>query len=161
MYHILARAFYAQQDTKTPLKVSIVTMIINVTLLFYLSSPERYGLSGLAIAAAITGSLEVVALAILLNKKMGNGLFTDGLFQPIFKMLAIGGATALVSYTMVALLPVDSSDQGFFPLIPKFLAICTVSSVFYGILSYFAKLQEIRPFVNKAVKLFKKPVIIQ
>ena len=76
-------------------------------------------------------------------------------------MLAIGGATALVSYTMVALLPVDSSDQGFFPLIPKFLAICTVSSVFYGILSYFAKLQEIRPFVNKAVKLFKKPVIIQ
>ena len=67
----------------------------------------------------------------------------------------------LVSYTMVALLPVDSSDQGFFPLIPKFLAICTVSSVFYGILSYFAKLQEIRPFVNKAVKLFKKPVIIQ
>lgn len=161
LYHILARAFYAQQDTKTPLKVSIVTMIINVTLLFYLSSPERYGLSGLAIAAAITGSLEVVALAILLNKKMGNGLFTDGLFQPIFKMLAIGGATALVSYTMVALLPVDSSDQGFFPLIPKFLAICTVSSVFYGILSYFAKLQEIHPFVNKAVKLFKKPVIIQ
>lgn len=48
----------------------------------------------------------------------------------------------------------DSSDQGF-PLIPKFLAICTVGSVFYGITEFFAKLQEIRPFVNKAVKLFK------
>jgi putative peptidoglycan lipid II flippase len=161
LYHILARAFYAQQDTKTPLKVSLITMGFNVFLLFYLSSPERYGLSGLAIAALITGTIEVIILFILLNKKMSGGLFSEGLFEPAGKILAIGGATAFVTYIMVNLLPVAATDQGFFPLIPKFLAITLVSLAFYVSLSYVAKLKEIRPFADKVFKMAKKPVIVQ
>jgi putative peptidoglycan lipid II flippase len=161
LYHILARAFYAQQDTKTPLKVSVITMFFNVILMFWLSRPDRYGLNGLAMAAAITGSLEVIILGVFLHKKMDKGLFGKELFEPLTKILAIGGATALLTYIMVNLLPVSSSDQGFFPLIPKFLAICIVSGSFYVILSYLAKLNEIKPFADKVLKIAKKPVIVQ
>jgi putative peptidoglycan lipid II flippase len=161
LYHIFARAFYAQQDTKTPLKVSVITMIVNIILMFYLSSPKRYGLSGLAMAAAITGATEVVILSILLNKKLDKGLFNKGLFEPVPKILAIGGATALITYIMVSILPVAADDAGFFPLIPKFLTICIVSGVSYIGLSYIAKLNEIKPFIDKALKIAKKPVIVQ
>ncbi len=161
LYHILARAFYAQQDTKTPLKISAVTMVFNVVLMLWLSSPARYGLSGLAMAAAITGSLEVIALAVFLNKKMDGGLFNKGLFEPVVRILAIGGATALLTYIMVNILPVSATDEGFFPLIPKFLTICLVSVLFYVTVSYIAKLKEIKPFADKVLKIAKKPVIVQ
>lgn len=161
LYHILARAFYAQQDTKTPLKVSASIMVVNIILMFWLSNPKRYGLSGLAMASAITGATEVIILSILLNKKLEKGLFNKGLFEPLPKILAIGGATALVTYIMVSILPVAADDAGFFPLIPKFLTICIVSGVTYVGLSYVAKLKEIRPFVDKLIKMAKKPVIVQ
>lgn len=161
LYHILARAFYAQQDTKTPLKVSVGTLIISIVLIFWLSSPKRYGVVGLAMASAIAGSIEVVIMSILLNRKLEGGLFNKGLFEPVPKILAIGGSTAFITYIMVNLLPVSASDEGFFPLIPKFLAICLVSGTFYLVVSYFAKLKEIRPFADKVMKFVRKPVIVQ
>ncbi|USN97529.1 MAG: murein biosynthesis integral membrane protein MurJ [Candidatus Nomurabacteria bacterium] len=161
LYHILARAFYAQQDTRTPLKVSILTLILSIVLIFWLSSQDRYGLVGLAMASAISGTIEVVAMSLLLNKKLHGGFLNKGLFEPLPRILAIGGATAFTTYIMVNLLPVSANDQGFFPLIPKFLTICLVSGIFYVSLSYIAKLQEIKPFVDKVIKLGKKPVIVQ
>jgi putative peptidoglycan lipid II flippase len=161
LYYILARGFYAQQDTKTPLKISCLTLIVSVVLIFYLSSPARYGIVGLAMASMIAGSMEAIVMAIFLNRKMHGGLLNKGLFEPLPRMLAIGGSTAFVTYIMVNLLPVSATDEGFFPLIPKFLTICLVSGTFYVVLSYLAKLQEIRPFADKAMKFVKKPVIVQ
>lgn len=161
LYHIIARSFYAQQDTKTPLKVSLVTMIANVFLMFWLSSPDRYGLNGLAMAAAITGSIEVIILGTLLNKKLDGKLINSDFTRGVFKILAVGGAMSFVTFFMVNLLPVSATDVGFFPLIPKFLTICAVSGGFYFILSYLVKLKEIRPFAEKALKIAKKPVIVQ
>jgi len=112
-------------------------------------------------ASAISGTIEVVAMSLLLNKKLHGGFLNKGLFEPLPRILAIGGATAFTTYIMVNLLPVSANDQGFFPLIPKFLTICLVSGIFYVSLSYIAKLQEIKPFVDKVIKLGKKPVIVQ
>jgi len=161
LYHILARAFYAQQDTKTPLKVSLMTLFLSVILIFWLSSPEKYGLVGLAMASAIAGTVEAVVMSLLLNKKLHGGFLNKGLFEPLPKILAIGGATAFVTYILINLLPVSATDEGFFPLIPKFLTICIISGTFYITLSYIAKLHEIKPFIDKLLKLVKKPVIVQ
>lgn len=161
IYHILARAFYAQQDTITPLKVSIVTMLANVFMMFYLSNPKRYGISGLAMASAITGSLEVIILGVFLNRKMKGEVFTKELVDPFLRIIAIGGATSLITYLMVSVLPLGAKDVGFFPLIPKFMVICAVSGIVYFGLSYFAKLKETEPFVNGIVKLSKKKIRVQ
>lgn len=161
LYYLLSKAFYAQQDTKTPLYISLVTMVFNVILMFYLSTPDKYGLNGLALAAAITGSLEVVALMTILHRRITGGLFNYQMINSALKMLSIGGATSVVAYTMVNIFPVAASDVGFSPMIPKFLAICSVTGIFYVALSYIAKLEEVAPFLKKVLKVSKRKIMIQ
>ena len=161
LYHILARAFYAQHDTKTPLKISIAAMIINVVLLFWLSRSDLYGLSGIALASVISGSAEVIILGFVLNRKLAGGLFTRNMLDPFIKTVIIGGLTSLVTYFMVNILPLSSRDVGFFPLIPKFLTICVVSGLAYLSLSYWAKIGDVRGLTQKALKLSKKKIVIE
>ena len=53
---VLARAFYALQDTRTPVAVAIMAVVINTTLAIQLVEP--YGLPGMALAIALAAWLE-------------------------------------------------------------------------------------------------------
>ncbi len=59
---LLTRAFYAQQNTKTPVIVSLVSIALNTALAFPLS--HLWGIQGLAIAFSFSA---IVQLAILLG----------------------------------------------------------------------------------------------
>jgi putative peptidoglycan lipid II flippase len=65
---VLARAFYARQDTLTPVLVAIGAVLVNVTLAFILVDP--LGLPGVALAIAIAAWLEAGALALLLHRRI-------------------------------------------------------------------------------------------
>ena len=67
----LAPAFFAREDTRTPVKVALVTMIVNVTLNLALSGPLAH--VGMALATAVAAWFNAAALAILLARR---GLFT-------------------------------------------------------------------------------------
>ena len=58
--HILARAFYAMQDTRTPVTWAIVAVAINVPLMVLLVGPM--GVNGLALALSISAIIEVIGL---------------------------------------------------------------------------------------------------
>ena len=58
--HILARAFYAMQDTRTPVTWAIVAVAINVPLMVLLVGPM--GVNGLALALSIAAIIEVIGL---------------------------------------------------------------------------------------------------
>jgi putative peptidoglycan lipid II flippase len=66
---VLARAFYARQDTLTPVLAAVGAVVINTTLAAILVGP--FGLPGLAIAIAIAAYLEAGALTILLRRREG------------------------------------------------------------------------------------------
>jgi putative peptidoglycan lipid II flippase len=57
---IFAPAFYARQDTKTPVKYGIITMAINMVLNLILAIPLGY--VGLALATSISGIMNAVLL---------------------------------------------------------------------------------------------------
>jgi len=67
---ILVSAFYALQDTKTPVKVAIVALVANVGLSLALMRPLRHG--GLALALSIASSVQFVLLAVLLVRRLPN-----------------------------------------------------------------------------------------
>ncbi|MGO8765883.1 MAG: murein biosynthesis integral membrane protein MurJ [Limisphaerales bacterium] len=67
--NILARAFYALGDTKTPMKISIVCLIVNLILSALLVFPLRQG--GLGIANTFTSICNVLLLFFALRKKLG------------------------------------------------------------------------------------------
>ena len=58
--HVLARAFYAMQDTRTPVTWAIVAVAINVPLMVLLVGPM--GIEGLALALSISSVIEVIGL---------------------------------------------------------------------------------------------------
>ena len=65
---VLARAFYARQDTVTPVLAAIAAVIINCTLAVVLVGPM--GLPGVALAIAIAAWIEAIALIIILARRL-------------------------------------------------------------------------------------------
>jgi putative peptidoglycan lipid II flippase len=65
---VLARAFYARQDTKTPVAAAILAVVVNTTLALAFAQP--LGLPGLALAIAIAAWLEAVVLLVLLKRSL-------------------------------------------------------------------------------------------
>jgi len=66
---ILVSAFYALQDTKTPVKVATVCLIINVVLNVVLMFPLKVG--GIALASSISSMVNCVLLWRGIHKKLG------------------------------------------------------------------------------------------
>ncbi|MBA2265528.1 MAG: murein biosynthesis integral membrane protein MurJ [Chloroflexi bacterium] len=66
--HVLTRAFYAMQDTKTPVAWAIVAVAINVPLMAMLVGPM--GVEGLALALSIAAVLEVIGLLWFLRRRI-------------------------------------------------------------------------------------------
>jgi putative peptidoglycan lipid II flippase len=64
---VLARAFYAGQDTRTPVAAAILAVAINSSLAFVLVGPM--GLSGLALAIAIAAWIEAIVLFVILDRR--------------------------------------------------------------------------------------------
>ncbi|NMA67037.1 MAG: murein biosynthesis integral membrane protein MurJ [Clostridiaceae bacterium] len=66
---ILARAFYALQDTKTPMINATIGVVINIVLNFILS--KYMGIGGLALATSISAIVTAILMFITLRKKIG------------------------------------------------------------------------------------------
>lgn len=67
--HVLTRAFYALKDAKTPVRVSLAMVSLNLTLNVILIWP--LGAAGLAWSTAISGTGQAVVLLWLLGRRSG------------------------------------------------------------------------------------------
>ncbi|MDB5179665.1 MAG: integral rane protein MviN [Candidatus Saccharibacteria bacterium] len=159
VYFISARSFYAQQDTKTPLYISLFTIALNITLAVWFTVGLGMGVQGLAWAAVIVSIVEVSILFTLMSKRI-KGLFDTPFIHAIGRMASAAGFTALVTYASVALLPLSSTDQRFFDSAPKFILITLISFTVYFFFSYLFKLKEVNPVISRIEKiLFKRPEV--
>lgn len=149
IYHIMARSFYAQQDTRTPLYISIFTIGLNIGLAIWFTQSLHMGAYGLAWAQSIVAAVEVIILMSILVKRV-QGIFTIQFWKALARMLSATGFTALVCYLLVVLMPLRSSDQNFFSVFPKFVFITGASLLFYVWVSNILRLPEPRPIIAKA-----------
>jgi putative peptidoglycan lipid II flippase len=96
---VLARAFYALQDTRTPVAAALVAVVVNVVAANALVGP--LGLNGLAAAIAIAAWLETLILVVLLRARtpeLGPGLRHLGVVM--VKTLVVAAAGALVAWLL-------------------------------------------------------------
>ena len=100
---ILLRAFYAQKDTKTPLRVACalvgVNFLLNISLLWI--PAIRQGAFGLS--TTITGSINVLILAVILRRRMGR-LGLASLLASAGRTLLATGAMAAVVWAVTGLM---------------------------------------------------------
>lgn len=93
---LLARAFYALQDTRTPVVVSISGILIAVVVDFILIKGFGFPVWGLAAAFSLAAFFQATVLFYLINRRLNKiSLFTA--MGPIFKsaMAAIGSGAIM------------------------------------------------------------------
>ena len=87
---ILASAFHAMQDTRTPVKAALVCLGVNAALNVILMFPMK--LAGIALASAIASLVNVGSLFMILERRIGGltGAFLD-FFMKLFGAGAVMG----------------------------------------------------------------------
>lgn len=158
VYFISARSFYAQQDTKTPLYISLFTISLNIALAIWFSLGMNMGVYGLAWAAVITSAIEVGILFTVMSKRI-LGLFDKPFVAALWRMISSAGFTAIITYIAVAFMPLGAEDV-FLSAFLKFMLIVGIASLTYIIVCRMFKLEEVEPILRRIQNiLFKQPKI--
>ncbi|OGM13831.1 murein biosynthesis integral membrane protein MurJ [Candidatus Woesebacteria bacterium RIFCSPLOWO2_01_FULL_39_23] len=83
---LLARAFYALHDTKTPVTVSIISILSTISADFIFIKIYGFGVWGLALALTVGSIFQSVTLFYLINKKMLHSSMLT-LIKPMVKLV--------------------------------------------------------------------------
>ena len=140
---IFAPAFYSRQDTKTPVKFGIITMVANMVFNLILAWPFSY--VGLAMATALSGTLN----AVLLYRRLAQlGVYKIQKATWLF-LIKVLVSTAVMTTAIVWLSSQLVWEESTFYV--RVLNLCTVVGV--GLVSYLVclLLVGIRPhqLINK------------
>lgn len=152
IYHISARSFYAQQNTKTPLYISFVAIGLNIILAIWFTMGLNMGVYGLAWATVLVAGLEVAILFVMMSKSI-RGLFDGAFIHAIVRMLIAAAVMGAVAYMCVVIWPLEATDKSFLASLPKFGLILIISGLCYLGISKLLKLSEADPIIEKAKKL--------
>ena len=90
---LLAKAFYAIQNTVTPVVVSIISMAINIALALCLV--QSMGVAGIALAFSVSSFINMITLLLVLHVKMG-GLEDARIIASTLKVIIASLVMALV-----------------------------------------------------------------
>lgn len=141
IYHIAARSFYAQQDTKTPLYISIFTIALNVALAIYFTTTAGMGIYGLAWAQSIVAAIEVVILFTIMSFRIPQ-LFDTVFVHALARMVSATGFMAIVTYIAVKIFALTIEDQSFMTTFPKFSMIVIISLAAYVVICQLMRISE-------------------
>jgi putative peptidoglycan lipid II flippase len=94
---LLTRGFYSLQDTRTPLKISVFQVILNLGLSLVLIRVFQH--AGLAMANSLANLVYMVLLMWYLGKKIP-GLYQGRLFKFTLAVVAAAGLMAAASYAV-------------------------------------------------------------
>ena len=146
MVEIMNKAFYAKQDTKTPLIVGICVIITNLLLCYILSS-TTLGYAGLALATALNAIINGLILTIILNKNYV-GVLNKEIFKYVLKIII----STLIMAVVVIFVNNGLShilDRGF---IKDILRVSVGAIV--GVITFFVTTNAVK--ANEFLNLIKK-----
>lgn len=147
VYHLASRSFYAQQDTKTPLYISLITIGLNIVLAILFVMNFDLDIYGLAAAQAIAAFVEVLILFVIMNKRI-NKLFDKKFVDAVLRMVIATGVMFIVTYIMVRQFNLSQIGESFFALLPPFALIVSVSFAVYLLLCKVLGIAEIKPVLD-------------
>jgi len=106
---ILARAFYALHDTKTPFYIAIVTEIINIGLVLTLIG--NFGILGLAVAFSVASVFQMLCLLFVLRARFEH--FQDraiivSIFKISFSAFLSGVGIQVIKYFIAKFVDMDT-----------------------------------------------------
>lgn len=149
---LLVRGFYALKDTKTPVLVSLVVVVLNIALSVYFILVLKFDVWSIGLANSTAAVLSAVLLFWTLHFKIGK-FDLRAVLAPFMKMLV---ATIIMGIALY--IPIKLLDQVIFDTTRtiNLLILTGISSVFalsvYVVLVWFMKVRELDTYTE----LFKK-----
>jgi putative peptidoglycan lipid II flippase len=141
--HLLIRAFYALNNTITPLVVSSLYFILTIALCWLLTTQYDLGVKGIAIALSLSGLLEMILLLILLLHKIHFDGFWE-LLSALSRTLFAGflmGVTLFVFQRLFDLYVFETSRT--IQLIQLTMIVSAMGAAVYIGLCWILKIEEL------------------
>jgi putative peptidoglycan lipid II flippase len=136
---IVVPTFYSLQDTKTPVKIAFVALVVNALLGAILMQPLQHG--GLALATSLAAAINFVLLILLLGKKMGPIGF-GRIFRSLLKSL--GASLIMGAVAWIISRQGEWAQSGVSPeKIGLLLGAITIAILVYGGASYLLGSEEL------------------
>lgn len=150
---ILNRAFYADNDTKTPLFIGVITIVLNMILSGIFLNTTNLGVSGMALSYSLVSVVNATLLLTRLNKKM-KGIYLNKLLYFLLKILPASLVMGGVLFFMNLFIPAKVDSK-----IIQFINLSIEISV--GVIVYFAvvfllKVEEAESIKNLLLGRIKK-----
>ncbi|MAF14174.1 MAG: murein biosynthesis integral membrane protein MurJ [Parcubacteria group bacterium] len=156
---ILARAFYAQHDSKTPFYTGLVSAFANIILAVMLV--DQFGVSGLALAFSLSTILNFVLLSLILHYRLGS---LDGQRITISTIKITTATFMLAIVAQAAKYPLEqiSGTQTFMGVTAQALTAIIAGLATYFVVCYFLKSEELNIFISALKrKISRRPVIAE
>ncbi len=138
---LIVAGFYALQDTKTPMKVGALALIVNLVLNFILIHPMKE--AGLALATAISGITNFLVLIYLFEKRIA-GFNVKELLSSSARILAASFGMGAVSWLLYEGLHRTVSGGETFRLLVSILGSIGASCLVYLGLCHLLHVTEVR-----------------
>ncbi|OGE20157.1 murein biosynthesis integral membrane protein MurJ [Candidatus Daviesbacteria bacterium RIFCSPLOWO2_01_FULL_43_38] len=152
---LLARSFYALKDTKTPVLISISTVLLNIILSVFFVRILHLEVWSLGLSYSIATITSVPLFIGALNGKLG-GFNLKNLCLPAIKMVVAAGISAVALY-----IPIKLLDQLVFDTTKTVnLLLLTGIASFFGLsvylfLVWMMKVRELETFGNFIKKIYR------
>ncbi len=155
---LLARSFYALQDTWTPFVISLTSAFVGIILSFYLK--DVMGVLGLALAFSVAAIFQLGILWVALRKKTGS-LRELELLHSLYKIsIAALIMAVFIQYIKTPLAQVVDMTR-FWGIFSQGLLAGLGGLLVYGGILYMLKLEELQLFVKSMQKRWLKLLKIQ
>ena len=153
---VLARAFYARQDTVTPVVAAVAAVAINCTLAIILVGP--YGLPGIALAIATAAWIEALALLVTLFRRLHHfelrGLARVGVESVVGSVVA-----GVIAYAVLAFLTDRLGvDPGRLVLVAELTLVGLAFAAVYAALSLVLRIPELPSIVGIMADVLRRPI---
>ncbi len=149
---IVVSTFYALQDTRTPVRIAVISIIANIVLGIILMGPLAHG--GLALATSLASMLNLGLLIRALKIKLGP-LGLKNIAESACKSVlcaAIMGAVVMV----VSIFMIPSADGSLHGLFFGLMGTIIIGFLFYGSFSFLIKSPEMQKVWGLIVKGIRK-----
>jgi putative peptidoglycan lipid II flippase len=151
---LLLKTFYAIQDTKTPLYISIIVMIVNAVLSVSLPfiAPLQLGVAGIALAFSVAGIVNALLLFVLLHEKIGALDPDHRIFESTFRLVIASIFMGLVIHYSLYFFDLFVNNAYVVGLLIQTASATLVGILFYVLLTWLLKCEETK-FVLEKLKL--------
>jgi len=150
---VVARGFYALQNTLLPAVYGTIAVLLSLPL--YILGLKLMGINGVALACALSATIQVGVLYAVWNRKSGDQS-GQTVYRAIFKFLALSVVLGFFAYAIRAAMCL-TVDPGTFTGSCIILAVTgSLSLVFLAGAGYVLRIEEITTVLDRLARKIKK-----